>query len=63
MGGGGSGRAGKFSGRAAIFLAPIWGGLKFSEPAFREGLQFLGAFGNVRVLLNGSCATEILSTA
>ena len=29
-------------GRAATFWAPIWGGLKFSEPAFRRGLQFAG---------------------
>ena len=31
-----------WGGRAAIFWAPIWGGLKFSEPAFRRGLQFSG---------------------
>ena len=30
--------------RAAIFGAPIWGGLKFSQPAFSGELQFLGAF-------------------
>ena len=29
-----------WGGRAAIFWALIWGGLKFSEPAFRRGLQF-----------------------
>ena len=29
--GGGGGRAGKFWKRAAIFWAPTWGGLKFSE--------------------------------
>ena len=40
--GGGGGRANKFWGRAAIFLVPIWGGVKFSEPAFRGGLQFSG---------------------
>ena len=28
--------------RAAIFWSPICGGLKFSEPAFRGGLQFSG---------------------
>ena len=27
------GSAGKFWGEDAIFWAPIWGGLKFSEPA------------------------------
>ena len=31
-----------FWGRAAIFWVLIWGGLKFSEPAFRGGLQFSG---------------------
>ena len=31
VGRGGGGRAGKFWKRAAIFWAPIWGGLKFSE--------------------------------
>ena len=41
-GGGGGGRANKFWGRAAIVWVPIWGGLKFSEPAFRGGLQFSG---------------------
>ena len=56
------GRAGKFWGRAAIFWAPIWGGLKFSEPVFREGYNFLGAFGRY-VRTNGFCVTEILSTA
>ena len=49
-------------GRAAIFWAPIWGGLKFSEPVFREGYNFLGAFGRY-VRTNGFCVTEILSTA
>ena len=39
------GRAGKFWGRDAIFWAPIWGGLKFSEPAWGEGYNFLRAFG------------------
>ena len=48
--------------RAAIFWAPIWGGLKFSEPAFRGGLQFLGAFRRC-ARSNGFCVTEILSTA
>ena len=38
----GVGRAGKFWGRAAIFWAPICGGLRFSEPAIRGGLQFSG---------------------
>ena len=31
-----------------IFWAPIRGGLKFSGPAYREGLQFPG---DVRVLM------------
>ena len=58
LGGGGS----KFWGRAAIFWAPIWGGLKLSGPAFRGGLQFLSAFGRCAGI-NGFCVTEILSTA
>ena len=41
-------------------LVNFGAGLKFSGPAFRGGLQFVGAFG---VLLNGFCVTEILSTA
>ena len=32
-----------FRGGATIFWAPISGGLKFSEPAFRGGLQFSGS--------------------
>ena len=32
-----------FGGGATIFWAPISGGLKFSEPAFRGGLQFSGS--------------------
>ena len=60
----GGGESGKFGGRAAIFWTPIKGGLKFSGPAFRGGLQVLGAFGRcARTILNGFCATEILSTA
>ena len=55
------GRAGKFWGKDAIFWAPIWGGLKFSEPARGEGYNFLGAFGRC-ARTNGFCVTEILST-
>ena len=46
------GSAGKFWGEDAIFWAPIWGGLKFSEPAFGRCAR-----------TNGFCVTEILSTA
>ena len=62
-GGGGDGRAGKFWGRAAIFWAPIYGGLTFSGPHLGEGYNFWAPLGDVSVLLNGFCATEILSTA
>ena len=55
-------RAGKFWGKNGIFWAPIWGGLKFSEPARGEGYNFLGAFGRC-ARTNGFCVTEILSTA
>ena len=62
-GGRGDGRAGKFWGRAAIFWAPIYGGLTFSGPHLGEGYNFWAPLGDVSVLLNGFCATEILSTA
>ena len=45
LGGGGGGegwRAGKFCGKGCDFGVPIWGGLKFSGPAFSGGLQFSG---------------------
>ena len=56
------GRVGKFWGRDAIFWAPIWGGLKFSEAAWGEGYNFPGAFGRC-ARTNGLCVTAILSTA
>ena len=40
-----------WDGRAAIFWAPIWGGLKFSEPAFRRVTIFWAPLGDVRVLM------------
>ena len=45
-----------------IFWAPIRGGLKFSGPAYREGLQFPGGFGRC-ARTNGFCVTETLSIA
>ena len=55
-------------------LVNFGGGLRFFGLPFRKGLNFLGShlgegynfwapLGDVRVLLNGFCATEILSTA
>ena len=55
------GSAGKFWREDAIFWAPIWRE-KFSEPAWGEGYNFLGAFGRC-ARTNGFCVTEILSTA
>ena len=54
-------------------LVNFGGGLRFFGLPFRKGLNFLGShlgegynfwapLGDVRVLLNGFCATEILST-
>ena len=55
------GSAGKFWREDAIFWAPIWRE-KFSEPAWGEGYNFLGAFERC-ARTNGFCVTEILSTA
>ena len=44
-------------------LVNFGGGLRFIGRSFREGYNFCAPLGDVRVLLKGFCASEILSTA